>query len=170
LELAAKLIYPHEVEWAIKTFEPYEAPGIDGIYPILLQVGLGILLDPLTKVCRTSIALRYVLQAWRATTVVFIPQPGKNSHNKAKDRRFISLKSFLPKTLERLGDTFLKNGSFKHPLAAAQYAYKEGRSTDTALHQLISKVEVHVDAKGYALGSFLDIKGAFHSTSMEGIK
>jgi hypothetical protein len=46
LELAAKVVYAHGVEWAIKTFRPYKAPGTVGIYPILLQEGLGILLGP----------------------------------------------------------------------------------------------------------------------------
>jgi hypothetical protein len=31
LELAAKLVYSHEVEWALKTFKPYKAPGTVGI-------------------------------------------------------------------------------------------------------------------------------------------
>jgi len=51
--------------------------------------------------------------------------------------------------VERMGDRFLKNGPLiKHPMAATQYAYREGRSTETALHHLVSKVEVQVDAKG----------------------
>jgi hypothetical protein len=48
-----------------------------------------------------------------------------------------------------MGDRFLKNGPLiKYPLAATQYVYREGRSTETALHHLVSKVEVQVDAKG----------------------
>jgi hypothetical protein len=54
--LAAKVVYPNGVEWAIKTFEPYRAPGIDGIYPILLQKGLKYLVGPPTKIFRGSIA------------------------------------------------------------------------------------------------------------------
>lgn len=40
-----------------------------------------------------------------------------------------------------------------------------GRSTDAALHHLVSRVEVQLEAKGYALGAFLDIEGAFYNTS-----
>jgi hypothetical protein len=60
--LAEKVVYPNGVEWAIMTFEPYKAPGIDGIYPILLQERLRYLVGPLTKIFRASIALRYVPQ------------------------------------------------------------------------------------------------------------
>jgi hypothetical protein len=50
---------------------------------------------------------------------------------KARDFRPISPASFPLKTLQTLVDRFLKNGPFiKHPLAATQYAYKEGRSTE----------------------------------------
>jgi hypothetical protein len=77
-KLAAKVVYSWGVGWAIKSFEPYKAPETDGIYPILLQEGPGILLGPLTKDFGGSIALRYVPPAWRATKLVIIPKPSKN--------------------------------------------------------------------------------------------
>jgi len=99
------------------------------------------LTGPFTRVFRAGIALRYVPQAWRALKVVFIPKPDENGHIKAWDFWPISLTSFLLKTL--LVDTFLQNGPLiKHTLAASQYAYREGRSTKTALHHLVRKVEV----------------------------
>ncbi|XP_020297796.1 uncharacterized protein LOC109862217 [Pseudomyrmex gracilis] len=73
-----------------------------------------------------------------------------------------------PRALERLIDGFLKNGPLlTYPLASSQYAYKEGRSTDTALHHLVTGIERQLEAKGYALGVFLDIEGAFDSTSYD---
>jgi hypothetical protein len=159
------------VEWAIKTFELYKTPGIDGIYPILLQEGLKYLVGPLTKIFRASIALRYVPQVWKTTKVVFIPKPGKNGHIRAKDFRPISLTSFLLKTLERLGDRYLKIGPLvRHPLAATHYAYREGRSTETALHHLMSRVERQLEMKDYTIGALLDIEGAFDSTSVDTVK
>jgi hypothetical protein len=169
--LAGKVVYPSGVEWAIKTFEPYKAPGIDGIYPILLQEGLEYLVGPLTKIFRASIALRYVPQVWKTTEVIFIPKPGKNGHICAEDFRPISLTSFLLKILERLVDRYLKIGPLvKHPLAATQYAYRECRSTETALHHLVSRVEQQLEMKEYAIGAFLDIEGASDSTSIDTIK
>lgn len=96
---------------------------------------------PTTRVFSAGIALRYVPQAWRAPKVVFIPKPDENDHIKARDFRAISFTSFLLKPL--LVDTFLQKGPLiKHTLAASQYAYREGKSTKTALHHLVSKVEV----------------------------
>ena len=82
--LAAKVVYPSGVEWPIKTFKPYKAPGIGGIYPVSLQEGLKYLVGPLTKIFRASIALRYVPMVWKTTEVVFIPNSGKNGHIYAK--------------------------------------------------------------------------------------
>jgi hypothetical protein len=169
--LAAKVVHPSGVEWAIKIFEPYNAPGIDRIYPILLQEGLKYLVGPLTKIFRASIALQYVLQVWKTTKVVFLPKPGKNGHICAKDFRPISLTSFLLKTLDRLVDRYLKIGPLvKYPLAATQYAYRECRCTETALHHLVSRVEQQLEMNEYAIGAFLDIEGALDSTSIDTIK
>ncbi|XP_020296454.1 uncharacterized protein LOC109861288 [Pseudomyrmex gracilis] len=41
--LAAEVVLPKGVEWAVKTFSPYKSPGPDGIYPVLLQEELGVL-------------------------------------------------------------------------------------------------------------------------------
>jgi hypothetical protein len=125
------------------------------------------LLGLLTKIFRASIALKYVLQTWRGTKVIFIPKPGKNSHTLTKDFRSISLTSFLLKSLERLVDNFLKNDPLTlYPLTSSQYAYREGRSIDTALYHLVSRIETQLETKGYALGVFLNIEGAFDSTSI----
>jgi hypothetical protein len=51
------------------------------------------------------------------------------------------------KTLERSFERFLKKGPLiKHPLAASMYTYREGISTETAFHHLVSKVEVQLQA------------------------
>ncbi|XP_020298130.1 uncharacterized protein LOC109862474 [Pseudomyrmex gracilis] len=169
--LAAEVVFPKGVKWGVKTFSPYKSLGPDGIYPVLLQEGLAVLIGPLTKIFRASIALRHVPQAWSGTRVVFIPKPGRNGHITAKNFRPISITSFVLKTLERLVDKYLKTGPLLvHPLSPAHYAYREGRSTDTALHHLVGGVEVQLEAKGYALGVFLDIEGAFDSTSYDVIR
>jgi len=99
---------------------------------VLLREGLSVLLGPLTRVLRASIALRCIPRAWSGVKIVFIPKPGRNGHILAKDFRPISLTSFILKTLERLVDRFLKNGPLlSRALAPSQYAYREGRSTDT---------------------------------------
>lgn len=109
-----------------QNLQPDKAPGPDGIFPALLQEGLGSLIGPLTKILRANIALRYIPQLWRNTKVVFILKPGRNGHILAKDFRSISLTFFILKTLEGLVDPFLRTGPLTlHPLPSSQYAYRK---------------------------------------------
>jgi hypothetical protein len=68
--------------------------------------------------------------------------------------------------LERLVDQYIKTGPIKvNPLHDLQHAYQRAKSCETALHDLVSRVEIAIDRKIYALGAFLDIKGAIDNTS-----
>ncbi|XP_020298660.1 uncharacterized protein LOC109862902 [Pseudomyrmex gracilis] len=119
--------------------------------------------------CRPK-PIEYKPRDWRLAAES-LSKPSRNGHIAAKDFRPISLTSFVLKTLERLVDRYLKIGPLLvHPLSPAQYAYREGRSTDTALHHFVGGIKVQLEAKGYALGIFLDIKGAFDSTSYDVIR
>ena len=46
-----------------------------------------------------------------------------------------------------------------------QHAYQPGKSCESALHQLVARIEETLAAKEIALGAFLDIEGAFDNTS-----
>lgn len=170
-DLARKIVSKDRVEWAVKSFKPYKAPGEDGIFPALLQWGLDSLTEPLVRIYRACLALGYIPIPWRKTRVVFIPKPGKESYNVAKAFRPISLMSFLLKGLERLVDRHLRDGPLKSsPLHNNQHAYRAGRSTDTALHALVSRIEEVLRVKSAALAVFYDIEGAFNNTSFEAVE
>jgi hypothetical protein len=53
------------------------------------------------------------------------------------------------------------------PLHPNQYAYQAGKSVETALHQLMVRLEKTLDQQEMALGVFLDIEGAFNNTSYD---
>jgi len=89
----------------------YKSPGQDGIYPVLLQKGLQLLLYPLCKIYRASISLGYIPKIWREARVAFLPKPGKDDYTNAKAHRPICLTSFLLKGLEKLVDRYLRDGS-----------------------------------------------------------
>jgi hypothetical protein len=64
--------------------------------------------------------------------------------------------------MERLVDRYLRdNALITVPLHSDQHAYQAGKSVETALHQLVVRVEKALDQQEIALGSFLDIGGAF---------
>ena len=156
--------------WAINSFVPYKSPGLDGIFPALLQQGQEILIPYLIKIFPTCLATGFVPAAWRKVKVVFIPKPGKSCKCGPRDFRPISLTSFLLKTMERLVDRYLGDEILVHkPLHPNQHAYHTGKSVDTALHQLVLRVEKALDRREMALGVLLDIEGAFNSTSYNSI-
>ena len=58
----------------------------------------------------------------------------------------------------------------RQPLNQTQHAYQQGKSTISALHKLISKVENALENKEIALVAFLDIEGAFDNASHSTIR
>jgi hypothetical protein len=166
--VAVRIVTYRRVEWAIDSFAPYKSPGVDGIFPALLQEGQEVLIPYLIKIFRPCLATGYVMTAWRQFKVVFIPKPGRNSYCGPKDFRPISFTSFLLKTLERLVDRFLRDEILvSKPLHPNQHAYQAGKSVETALHQLVVQDEKDLDQQEAALGVFLDIEGAFNNTSYD---
>jgi hypothetical protein len=103
--------------------------------------------------------------------VTFIPKPGKFDYTEAKAYRPISLSSFLLKTMEKLVDRHIRDRVLRiHPLHRNQHVYQIGKSTETALHNVATRIEYAIEQKDIALGAFLDIQGAFDRTSFDIIK
>jgi hypothetical protein len=67
--------------------------------------------------------------------------------------------------MEKLVDRHVRDGVLRiHPLNRNQHAYQKGKSTETALHNLVNRIEYAIEHKDVALGAFLDIEGAFDRT------
>jgi hypothetical protein len=70
--------------------------------------------------------------------------------------------------MERLVDLQIQEGTLKdYPFNPMQHAYLKGKSTETALHDLVYKIDGSLAQKEFALGVFLDNEGAFDNTSFE---
>ena len=159
-----------KIDWAINSFSPFKAHGADGIIPKMLQVVSQTILDWLAMIFKASLHLGIIPKAWQKVRVVFIPKSGKTSHSTAKDFRPISLSSFLLKTMERLVDLEIRLKIPKGLLSNSQHAYMKGKSTETALHEVVGYIEKGMKDKEYVLAAFLDIEGAFNNVKTESIK
>jgi hypothetical protein len=104
--------------------------------------------------------------------VTFIPKPGKLNYTKAKAYCPISLSSLLLKMIEKLVNRHIRDGVLKkYPLHRNQHAYQIGKSTETALHNVVTRIENAIEHKDIvALGALLVIEGAFDRTSFDTIK
>ncbi|KAK9704100.1 Reverse transcriptase (RNA-dependent DNA polymerase) [Popillia japonica] len=70
--------------------------------------------------------------------------------------------------MEKLLEKHLRQTSLlQRPLHPNQHAYQSGKSCDSALHQLVSRVEASINNQEIALVAFLDIEGAFDNTSFK---
>lgn len=157
-----------KIRWALQSFQPYKSPGTDEIFPALLQKAIETVIDPLHTLFMASLLTGYIPMAWRGSKVTFIPKPGKDSYGSASSYRPISLMSFVLKTLEKLIDKHLRYVELRNnPLDENQHAYRAGRSTDSAVHALLHKLEDGLERGLYGLFVFIDIAGAFDVTSVE---
>lgn len=168
---ACEIFTRSKVEWALDSFEPFKSAGGDGIFPALLQHGKEQLCLPLTNLFRASITLGYIPKAWRQIRVIFIPKSGKRDKTTPKAFRPISLSSVLLKAMEKILDDHIKTTFLEQfPLSKSQFAYQSGRSTITALHSLVSKIEKSLQAKEISLAAFMDIEGAFDNASYSSMR
>jgi hypothetical protein len=159
------------VEKAVMSFKPFKSAGSDEIFPKLLQSCLTILLKPLTALFRCSIALGHIPLAWQSVRVVFIPKAGRSSYDIPKSFRPISLTSFFLKTLERVIEDFLCSEILVNsPLHRNQHAYQKGKSTETALHNVVTCIEDAFRFNEVCLAVFLDVEGAFDNTSYAAVR
>jgi hypothetical protein len=136
--LAKRVINQSRIRWALGTLKPFKAVGADEIVPALLQQGEEQIVPLLCRIYRACLAYGFIPTAWRQVKVTFIPDPGKLDYTKVKDYRPISLSSFLLKTMEKLVERHIRDDSLrKYPLHHNQHAYQTGKSTETALHNVV---------------------------------
>jgi hypothetical protein len=75
---------------------------------------------------------------------------------------------FLLKCLERLVLWELESTALEsNPLSRFQHAFRRDRGTDTALSEVVDKIESGLLRGQYTLGVFLDIQGAFDNLSIK---
>ena len=68
----------NRVNWAINSFQKYKSPGLDGIYPIMLQKGWDLIGKHIVNIYKACLNIGYVPNKWQDVKVVFIPKPSKD--------------------------------------------------------------------------------------------
>ena len=168
--LGDKIFTKERAKYALDLFKPYKSPGGDGVYPIMLQEGWETLQPLYLEICKASLKLGHIPKIWQEAKGVFIPKPGKNSYNMAKSFRLITLTSFQLKIMERMIYWYLNCClGIDKMITQNQHGFRVGKSTESALHQLVTKIERTIVEGQFALGIFLDIEGAFDNVSFKAI-
>lgn len=164
LQATEEVFTEDKVLCAIDMFSPYKCPGLDGIFPALLQHGSKLLAPPLTRLFQACLSRGYIPNKWQLVKVIFIPKPGKTDYTKPNSFRPISLSSFVLKCMERVIEWHMRSKlTGKNEINGTQHAFRTGRSTETALHHLVTHIEANLNNKEITLCCFADIEGAFNN-------
>lgn len=164
----------HEkIKAAINSLGAFKSPGMDGIFPALLQKSCDLIITSMKLMYIASIKMCHIPRSWQGTYVCFLPKPDKPSYEEPKAFRPISLMSFMLKILEKLINNSIWENELKiNKLNPNQFAYQSGKSTDTALHSLVAHINKNTLTikKNSLISLFIDVQGAFDNTAYPVIK
>ena len=159
------------VERALREFDGLTAAGPDGIRPIMLQQGLSQIKREFASIAKASFISGHVPKCWTNSTGIYLPKPGKTDYRNPRSFRTITLAPVPLKWMERVVLWHMETdlGIYKK-LNKRQYGFVRGASTETALHKILHKIEKTIINSGLALGTFLDVEGAFDNVAFSAIE
>ena len=162
---------PRRVERALMEFDGLTAAGPDGIRPVMLQKGLTQVKKEFAVIAKASFTSGHVPRCWTESTGIYLPKPGKSDYRNPKSFRTITLAPVPLKWMERVVLWHMETdlGIYKK-LNKRQYGFMRGVSTETALHKILHKIEKTIINSGLALGTFLDVEGAFDNVAFAAIE
>ena len=156
-------ITPQLIVTALGGFEKKKSPGPDGIKPLIFEHLPPEFISALELVYKSCIHLGYTPKLWKKTKVIFISKPGKESYDKPKSFRPISLSNYFLKGLERLVGWKMDQALVHFPIHHKQHGFLTGRSTESAISNTTDYIEKHIMRRQHCVGVFLDISSAFDS-------
>ncbi|CAI6370882.1 unnamed protein product [Macrosiphum euphorbiae] len=153
-----------EVKNSIWRMSTKKAPGEDGINAMILRNAWPIMGDLITNLFNDLLRNAYFPKIWRNADIVTILKGKDKKREDPKSFRPVSLLPVLGKSLEHLVCTRLHEETETN-MANGQHGFKKGRSTLTAISEVIEWVNLREET--YVMGVFLDISGAFDNVRWE---
>lgn len=154
-----------EVDRLILNLKPDCATGYDSISSSFLQTYKNFLVPPLTFIFNSCLQHGVFPDSLKKSVICPIHKSGDRS--RIINYRPISILPAISKLLERIINTRLVGYlESKHLLSTNQYGFREGKSTDQAVNDLINFVSNNLDKKQKSLTVFLDLAKAFDTISV----
>jgi len=157
-ELSKKVTDQSKIRWAISIFIPFKSAGTDGIVFALLQQEVNPLTTHQCRIFRACLG-RIIFpklggrSRWRLSL-----NPGRPNYTEVKEYCPINLTSFMLKTMEKLVGRHIRDEILGlHHLHQYQFAHQPEKSTETALHHVITHIKEEVKNREVTLGAFPDI-------------
>ena len=152
------------------SLSPAASPGPDGISTELLRLVAHIISPGLLTIMNNALQCSYFPAQSRHAKVKIIPKPGKVDYSLPSSFRPISIVSTLSKVFEKIILSRLSwISNYNNWFSERQHGFREGKSTESAAHQLVSFIETGF-AKGLSTATaFIDIQSAFDRASHHAI-
>ena len=151
-----------EIREALDSMHPDRAPGVDHFTSDIISAVFDELPTLTVNIMNSCLADGHFPDAWKIAQVRILQKPGKDDYTNLSSYRPIGLLPVMGKLLEKL---FVRRLTYRAQSDGTwsdrQFGFKEQKSTVTALHTLISRIEEAKRDKKQVLGVSLDIKGAF---------
>lgn len=151
-----------EVKKSIKSLKLSSSAGVDGISSKMLKFCENELSHPLTNIINKSMAQGHFPTKMKISKVYPLHKNGSKS--KTQNFRPISLVPTVSKLLEKIVLTRLFNHLVSYNLLPVrQHGFLAGKSTTTALTELIELITDYIEKGNTVTGTFLDLSKAFDS-------
>jgi len=156
------LITKVELKNSIFSLNSKSAPGTDGIGIDIIQLAYSIISDVLLSIYNLCIKFNYYPKNWKIAKVTILKKPNKTSYKDVKSYRPISVLNTLGKIFEKIiYDRLAWLAEKDKWFGVNQHGFREGKSTETAMHSLANTIETNFKNKILTSVIFLDISGAF---------
>ena len=154
----------NELAMALSMLKKGSAPGLDLLPSDIVQVSADVFHDTLCKLFSAVFDQSWFPNCWKIARITIIPKQNKPSYCSPDCFRPVSILPIFSKLLERVILNRLKWFATEEQwFSHFQHGFREGKSTESAAHQLIEKIENGFRRKAFTACVFLDIKAAFDS-------
>jgi ribonuclease HI len=154
----------YELATALSMLKKGSAPGVDLLPSDIVQVSADVFQDALCNLFTAVFEKACFPNSWKVARITIIPKQNKPSYCSPDSFRPVSILPIFSKLLERVILNRLKWFATEEQwFSQFQHGFREGRSTESAAHQLIERIENGFSRKAFTACVFLDIKAAFDS-------
>ncbi|UYV61600.1 hypothetical protein LAZ67_1005496, partial [Cordylochernes scorpioides] len=153
----------NEVKLTAFKFGKRKSPGPEGIDNTVVKALVRMHPSLLSRLFNRCLDTGTFPEAWKVARVVLLEKSGRKG-NSPNDYRMLSLLACLGKVLDSLLAQRLKHWLESNELLSSfQHGFREGKSTTTALNEVLEGVEMGLNKGAWVLFVALDIDGAFNS-------
>lgn len=158
-----------ELRYAVKSFNPKKAPGLDGFTADICEAAIGVSEEIFLATTNACLQLSYYPIKWKEAVVVVLRKPNKDNYTQPKSYRPIGLLSVLGKILEKMLVKRLR-WHLLPQMSPRQYGFVPQRSTEDALYDLMEYIDGKIRMKNLVVVVSLDIEGAFDGAWWPAVK